>query len=90
MSNLIIVFTLKGCIHCVDLKNKLTEENITFTELEVTQNKNIWDKVVEQTGHNALPSVYISLNGGDTGPIFVPERDYQDQDELINKIKNYI
>lgn len=90
MGNLIIVFTLKGCVHCVDLKNKLTEENITFTELEVTQNKNIWDKVVEQTGHNALPSVYISIDGGDSGPIYVPERDYQSQEELIEKVKMYV
>lgn len=90
MSNVIVVFTLKDCSHCIDLKKKLKNENISFTEIEVTSNKHIWDKVVEQTGHNALPSVYISLNGGDNGPIYVPERDYQDQEELIDKIKKFV
>jgi hypothetical protein len=88
--NEIIVFTLNGCIHCVELKKELNNLNIEYKEIEVGENKEIWDKVVEQTGHNSLPSVYIRLNGGDEGPIFVPERDYQDRDELIKKIKRYI
>ena len=88
--NVVIVFSLEGCSHCVDLKKKLNEVGIQYIEIEVTKNKEIWDKVVEQTGHNSLPSVYISIDGGDKGPIFVPERDYQTQEELIEKIKTYI
>lgn len=88
--NVLVIFTLDGCSHCVDLKKKLDNLEIQYVEIEVTKNKQIWDKVVEQTGHNSLPSVYISLNGGDSGPIFVPERDYQTHDELIEKIKNYM
>lgn len=88
--NEVIVFTLDGCIHCVELKKELKNLNIEYKEIEVGENKEIWDSVVEQTGHNSLPSVYIRLNGGDEGPIFVPERDYQDRDELIEKIKRYI
>jgi glutaredoxin len=88
--NVLVIFTLDGCSHCVDLKKKLDILKIQYVEIEVTKNKQIWDKVVEQTGHNSLPSVYISLDGGDSGPIFVPERDYETQDELIEKIKNYL
>jgi hypothetical protein len=88
--NEIIVFTLNGCSHCVDLKKELNNLNISFSEIEVESNKEIWDSVVKQTGHNSLPSVYISIAGGDEGPIFVPERDYKDRDDLIEKIKMYI
>jgi glutaredoxin len=88
--NEIIVFTLNGCSHCVDLKKELKNLNITFTEIEVESNKKIWNSVVKQTGYNSLPSVYISIAGGDEGPIFVPERDYKDRDDLIEKIKMYI
>ena len=90
MSNTIIVFTLNGCGHCTSLKKSLKELSIPFTEIEVGQNQKIWDKVVEQTGHNSLPTVYISLNGGDEGPVFVPERDYVDKNDLIKKIQQYI
>lgn len=89
MSNMIVVFTLNGCYHCVDLKNKLISENIPFNEIEITSNKDIWDNVVKQTGYDLLPSVYISIDE-DKGIIFVPERDYQDHDELINKINNIL
>ena len=88
--NQLIVFTLDGCSHCVDLKKKLNKNKLEFREIEIGANKNIWDKVVEQTGHNSLPTVYIQLNGGEEGLIFVPERDYKDHDELIEQIKNHI
>ncbi len=90
MNNRIIVFTLNGCSHCVELKTLLENENIPFNEVEVTLNKEIWDKVVEQTGHNVLPTVYISLDNGDSGPVFIPERDYTDKEDLIEKIKAFI
>ena len=90
MSNRIIVFTLKGCGHCVDLKKSLNDLSIPYNEIEVTENQKIWDKVVEQTGHNSLPTVYIGLNGGDEGPVFVPGRDYEGKEDLLKKIKMYV
>ena len=90
MSNLVIVFTLSGCYHCIELKKKLVQNEIKFNEIEVGNNPQIWDKVIEQTGHNTLPTVYIALDEGDHGPVFVPERDYETQDELIEKIKKYV
>ena len=90
MSNRIVVFTLSGCGHCVQLKKSLNELSIPFTEIEVGANQKIWDKVVEQTGHNSLPTVYIGLNGGDDGPVFVPGRDFENKEDLLEKIKIYV
>ena len=90
MSNRIIVFTLNGCGHCVELKNMLDEQTIPFTEIEISQNQQIWDQVVSQTGHNSLPTVFVSMDGGEDGPVFIPERDFKDKNELIEKIKLYI
>lgn len=86
----IIVFTLDGCSHCVILKSKLNEETIPFTEIEITLNEKIWDKVVEQTGHNVLPTVFIKYEDTDTGPVFVPGKDYESPEDLIPKIKNHL
>jgi glutaredoxin len=90
MSNLIVIFTLNGCSHCVELKRRMLDEGIKFSEIEVGMNQEVWNQVVQQTGHNSLPTVYISIDGGDQGPVFVPERDYQSHDELIEKIKKYV
>lgn len=90
MAHKIVVFTMEGCIHCIDLKKELKNLDIPFIEYEIGKNKKIWDNVVQQTGHNALPTVFVGLNGTDEGPVFVPERDYESRDDLIQKIKNYL
>lgn len=90
MANSIIVFTLNGCGHCVELKQKLNDANLSYNEIEISSNQHIWDQVVSQTGHNSLPTVYVSIDGGDNGPVFVPGRDYTDKDEFIKVLKTYI
>jgi glutaredoxin len=69
---------------------ELNENNIPYTEIEIGENKEIWDQVVEQTGHNSLPTVFVSLNGEEDGPVFVPGRDYQNKDEIVEIIKTYL
>lgn len=90
MSNTIVIFTLKNCGHCIDLKEKLTELSITYQEMEINQNRPIWDQVVSQTGFNLLPTVFVKKENDDTGPIFIPGRDYENQEELIEIIKKYV
>ena len=81
--NKIVVFTLNGCGHCIELKKSLIE-------ILVDDNEEIWNQVINQTGHNSLPTVYISINGSDEGPVFVPERDFNSKEECIEIIKKYI
>jgi glutaredoxin len=90
MANKIVVFTLNGCGHCVELKTKFKENHIPFQEIEIGSNQKLWDQVVNQTGHNSLPTVFVGLEGGESGPVFVPGRDYKDKDELLEMIKSYV
>lgn len=89
MSNSLIVFTLKGCYHCKNLKEELKINNFSYTEIEISNNPKIWNQVVEQTGHNVLPTVFINVEGKDNGPVFIPDRDFTSIDELLVKIKKY-
>jgi len=90
MGNDVIVFTLLGCGHCESLKKRLITQNIFFNEIEITQNPDIWSQVVEQTGYNLLPTVFIRNEGSEDGTVFVPGRDYQSEDDIINLINEYI
>lgn len=90
MSNQIFVFTLNGCSHCVNLKNTLKKHKIEFTEIEISNNGKLWDKVVEQTGHNVLPTVFVKLDDKDDGPVYIPGKDFQNSDDLVLKIKKYV
>ena len=83
----IIIFTLNGCEHCSNLMNELTKLNIKFIEIEISQNKEIWDSVVSQTGHNVLPSIFIRNDENDTGPVYVPGRDFESQEQIVEIIK---
>ena len=84
------IFTLNGCSHCVDLKKLLNDNNISFNELEISQHKSTFDEIVKLTGKNALPTTYLQNPETGAGPIFVPGRDYQSKEELLEKIQKYI
>ena len=37
-----------------------------------------------------IPTFFIKKEGSDTGPIFCPERDFENDDQAIEIIKKYI
>lgn len=84
----IVIFSLDGCFHCKNLKKSLNKLNISFIDVEIGQNQKLWDKVVEQTGHNVLPTVFIKQENTEDGPIYIPGRDYQTEDEIVEILKN--
>lgn len=90
MSNRIILFTLNGCGHCTALKGKLKELSIPFTEVEVSANRKMWDQVVEQTKLDYLPTFFIKQEGTESGPVFCPTRDFNNETEAVEIIKKYI
>lgn len=88
--NSIIVFTLNGCGHCKNLKKRLNDIDVLFTEIEIGLNEHIWNQVVEQTGHNVLPTVFIKKENTDDGLVYIPGRDYQSEDEIVEIIKTFV
>ena len=89
MSNNIVLFTMNGCGHCHDLKKELNELQISFNEIEISQNKKVWDQVVEQTKQNVIPTIYITKENTDEGLVFIPGKDFNNRDEGIEIIKKY-
>ncbi len=90
MADTIIVFTLNGCGHCVNLKKRLNDISIPYKEMEINDNRNIWDQVVTQTGFNLLPTVFIRKEETDTGVIYIPSRDFQNEDEIVEILKKHV
>lgn len=90
MKNKIIVFTLNGCAYCDSLKRRLTTHNIPFKEVEVTQNEKLWDIVVQQTGEDYVPTVFVRNEDTDEGNIYVPDRDFKNEDEIFSIIVKHL
>ena len=84
----ILIFTLNSCIHCQELKEKLTELLIPFDDVEITLNRSLWDYIISQTGSDLLPTVFIKDGEDDSGLIYVPGRNFQSNDEIIEIIRN--
>jgi glutaredoxin len=68
----------------------LKNDNIPYVEVDIDNNHNLWDQVVNQTGHNVVPSVFIQKEENDDGPIYIPGKDFEDEDTIVNIIKTYI
>ena len=86
----IIIFTLNGCEHCNSLKKRLNDMNISYQEIEINENRLIWDQVVAQTGYNFLPTIFIKALETDTGQVFIPTVDFNDEDGIVEIIKKHI
>jgi len=89
MSNSIVLFTMNGCEHCYDLKKELNDLQIPYKEIEINQNKKIWDQVVEQTKQNIIPTIFITKENTDEGIVFIPGKDFNNRDEAVKMIKKY-
>lgn len=85
----IMIFSLNTCNHCVELKNELKNKNYLFTEIEITSNEDLWDQVVNQTNDNIVPTVFLRKKNTDEGIIYIPGKDFNSSEELIEKIKKY-
>jgi glutaredoxin len=84
----IYIFTLYGCSHCQELKDKLTDLSIPFHDVEISKNRELWQSIVKQTGYDLLPSVFIQNETDNDGLIYTPGRDFQDLNEIIKIITN--
>ncbi len=90
MSDTVILFTLNNCIHCKSLKKRLKSESVDFYEIEINDNQKLWDEVVNQTGHNTLPTIFIQKENTDTGPVYVAGVDFMSDEEGLNIIKQQV
>lgn len=58
--NSVTVYTTTRCPYCVMLKNFLTEQNISFKEINVETNPEIMNQLVRTTGQMGVPQSEIN------------------------------
>ncbi len=80
----VVVFTMKGCPFCDELKEKLNESKVLFTEKDVDDNEEIYNKFSEAVKSEFLPAVLIGKKA------FIPEKSFKTIDQAGNLIKNYL
>ena len=92
MDKYLILFTMKGCPYCEQLKGKLNEENLVFIERDIDEYKEEYDLFVEITENEFVPAFMIIEDKGEkqNSKLFAPERDFNTLDEGVDLIKKEI
>ena len=54
----IYVFTLPGCLACTILKSSLNRENVSFIDVDITINKDLWNYIRNQGVSDFLPAIF--------------------------------
>ena len=78
------IFSMRGCPHCVNLKNKLKEENIEFTEYDIDEHSEMYDKFSKIVGNEFLPAILIGKTA------YVPEKSFKTIDKAVELIKDHL
>ena len=92
MDKLVILFTMEGCPYCVQMKEQLTESNISFVERDIRKYEEEYEMFVEITENEFVPAFMI-VESPDTDDhksyLFAPERDYNEIEEGVEIIKEH-
>lgn len=91
MDKIVVLFTMKGCPFCDEMKDKLIAEGIEFYDRDIEEFQDEYDIFVEITENEYVPSFMIieEPDGDSKTHLFAPDRDYQGIDDGVNIIKEH-
>lgn len=92
-NKLVILYTMKGCSHCVEFKKMLSEQGIEFYDRDIYEHQDEYDIFAELTGNEFVPAFMLVNESESDEPIptlYAPERDFNELTEGLEIIKNFI
>lgn len=87
----VIVYTMKGCPHCVEFKKMLDESNIEYFDRDIDDNSEEYDLFSKINKNDMIPALLIIEKEGDEVAAYqyVPDRDYHELTEALAIIENH-
>lgn len=92
MDKVAVVFTMKSCPFCVELKEMLEKEDIPFVDRDIHEYEEEYNLFVEVTENEYVPAFMLieSPEDNPTTGLYAPERDFDDITEGFKIIKSFI
>jgi glutaredoxin len=59
MDKVVVLFTMKGCPYCEQMKEQLKESNLEFVERDIDEHEEEYDLFVEVTENDYVPAFMI-------------------------------
>ena len=75
----VIVYSLEGCPACDELKKKFDNIGITYEQVVMNGNDDMWEKISEMGGSDCAPQVKIQ-------DYLIKEEEYESINELISRV----
>jgi glutaredoxin len=92
-----VVYTMKGCPYCVQIKEELQKNDIFFIERDIYEYEDEYNEFVKITNNDYVPSLMLmtisDVEQSETAEnvkFLAPERDYKDIFEGVEMVKNYL
>jgi glutaredoxin len=92
MSTQVVVYTMKGCPYCVELKELLVKENIDFVDRDIDEHEEEYDVFSKVVENDYIPALLIINDGKEKlqSYLYAPERDYNELTEAVDLIKKHL
>lgn len=91
MDKIAIVFTMKGCPYCVELKEMLDDSNIDYVNRDIDEYSEEYDMFSEVVGNEYVPALMLIENpeNDPKSHLYAPERDFNELEEAVKIIKEF-
>tara|TARA_R110000824_G_scaffold187242_1_gene368500 strand:+ start:5309 stop:5740 length:432 start_codon:yes stop_codon:yes gene_type:complete len=77
------LYTNPTCHYCKKIKESLDTANITYEEINASENVVEWNELLRVTGIGITPTIMMQEE------IWIPNRDFRTPDELIQRIRHF-
>lgn len=89
-----IVYTMKGCQFCTQIKKQFKKNNILYIERDIHKFEEEYEDFVKTTNNEYVPSLILLTLDKNNEPynvkLLAPDRDYADINEGVTMVKNYL
>ena len=87
----VVVYTMKGCPFCVELKDLLTKEGIEFFERDIDEYKDEYDTFSQITESDLIPALLLIEGDGEEYESFLytPDKNYYELTEAVDIINQH-
>lgn len=93
MDKIVVIYTMKSCPYCHELKEMLDKENIEYFDRDIHDYKEEYDIFVEITGNEYVPSFMTVKEPDAKKPevfLYAPERDFNELEDGVKIIKEFL
>lgn len=82
---------MKGCPHCIDFKEMLTNEGIEFYDRDIDEYDEEYDTFSKITENDMVPALLLIETDGKKKKsyLYAPDRNYNELTEAVDLIKKH-